>query len=253
MKIIGIPFASGSLGKNEGCENAPDLVVERLRNTLLNEEGNSVNFDYLKIKAYKTDFDLTHKSILHEPGDIYIGGDHSITYSSFSSLPGKNKGIIILDAHPDLEVGTRTPDHECYLRMLIEEGKVKKENVLLIGIRNVSKNELDYIKQNRIKCVYMKTLFENGIKETVDDLTEFAINFSELYLSIDVDVLDPAFAPGTGYREPGGMSVRELLFLLQRIKKMKNLRRIDLVEINPDRDINGMTLDCGSKILSTFF
>ena len=45
MKIIGIPFASGSLGKNEGCENAPDLVVERLRNTLLNEEGNSVNFD----------------------------------------------------------------------------------------------------------------------------------------------------------------------------------------------------------------
>lgn len=253
MRIIGIPFASGSLGKNEGCEKAPDLVVERLRNILLNEDGNSVNFDYLKIKAYKTDFDLTHKNILNESGDIYIGGDHSITYSAFSSLPGKNKGMIILDAHPDLEVGTRIPDHECYLRMLIEEGKVKKENVLLIGIRNVSKNELDYIKQNKIKCIYMKTVFENGIRETADDITEFAINFSELYLSIDIDVLDPAFASGTGYREPGGMSVRELLFLLQRIKKMKNLRRVDLVEINPDRDIDSMTVDCGSKILSTFF
>src|SRR3989344_3826829 len=239
MKIIGIPFSSGSLGKNDGCEKAPDLVIKRLRNISLNEEGNTVQFDFLNIEVDKNNFDLTHESILNSSGDIYLGG--------------KNKGMIILDAHPDLEVGTKTPDHECYLRMLIDEKKIPKENVLLIGIRNVSKNELDFIKQNKIKCIYMKTLFENGIKETADDITEFALNFSDLYLSIDIDVLDPAFAPGTGYKESGGMTVRELLFLLQRIKRMKNLRRIDLVEINPDKDFNGMTLDCGSKILSTFF
>mgnify|MGYP001587398445 FL=1 len=253
MKIIGIPFASGSLGKNEGCEKAPDLVVEKLRNILLNEDWNSVNFVYLKIKTDKNNFDFTHKNILNESGDIYIGGDHSVTYSSFSSLHGKNKGIIILDAHPDLEVGTKTPDHECYLRMLIEENAIKKENVLLVGVRCISKNELEFIKQNKIRCIYMKTLFENGIKETADDITEFAFGFSDLYLSIDIDVLDPAFAPGTGYREAGGMNVRELLFLVQRIKRMKNLRRIDLVEINPDKDFNDLTLDCGSKIISTFF
>ena len=253
MKIIGIPFSSGSLGKNDGCEKAPDLVIKRLRNISLNEEGNTVQFDFLNIEVDKNNFDLTHKSILNSSGDIYLGGDHSITYSSFSSLLGKNKGMIILDAHPDLEVGTKTPDHECYLRMLIDEKKIPKENVLLIGIRNVSKNELDFIKQNKIKCIYMKTLFENGIKETADDITEFALNFSDLYLSIDIDVLDPAFAPGTGYKESGGMTVRELLFLLQRIKRMKNLRRIDLVEINPDKDPSGITLGCGAKILSTFF
>ncbi|MBI2106806.1 arginase family protein [Candidatus Woesearchaeota archaeon] len=253
MKIIGIPFASGSLGKNEGCEKAPELVVKRLRDISVNEDGNSISFDFLKVDVDKNNFDSTHKEIQRVSGDVYIGGDHSITYSSFSSLPGKNKGIIILDAHPDLEVGTKTPDHESYLRVLIEERKIPKENILLVGIRSVSKNELDFIKQNKIKCIYMKSIFENGIRETADDITELAINFSDIYLSIDIDVLDPAFAPGTGYCEPGGMNIRELLFLLQRIKKMRNLKRIDLVEINPDKDSNGITLSCGAKILSTFF
>lgn len=253
MKIIGIPFASGSLGKNNGCEKAPELIVHRLNNISLNEEGNCIGFDFTNLNVDKNNFDITHKTIGSSSGDIYLGGDHSVTYSSFGSLQGKNKGIIIFDAHPDLEVGTKTPDHECYLRMLIENGEVKKENVLLIGIRSVSKNELDFIKKNRIKCIYMKTLFENGIKETADDITEFALNFSDLYLSIDIDVLDPVFAPGTGYTEPGGMSTRELLFLLQRIKRMKNLKKIDLVEINPDKDFNDATLNCGIKIISTFF
>ncbi|MBI4158791.1 arginase family protein [Candidatus Woesearchaeota archaeon] len=253
MKIIGVPFDSGSLGKNEGCEKAPDLIAKGLRGMSLNEDGNLITFDFSKVKVDRNNLDFTSKNLSNEPGDIYLGGDHSITYSSFNSLLGRNKGIVILDAHPDLEVGTSTPDHECYLRMLIEEGKVRKENVLLVGVRNISKNEMEFIKLNKIKCIPMKLIFENGIKETADDITEFALGFSDLYLSIDIDVLDPAFAPGTGYREPGGMSIRELLFLLQRIKKMRNLRRIDLVEVNPDKDFNDITIDCGSKILSTFF
>ena len=82
---------------------------------------------------------------------------------------------------------------------------------------------------------------------------EIALNFSDLYLSIYIDVLDPAFAPGTGYKESGGLSIRELLFFLQRISKIRNLKRVDLVEINPEKDKNDMTLDCGAKILSMFF
>jgi len=72
----------------------------------------------------------------------------------------------------------------------------------------------------------------------------------ELYVSIDIDVIDPAFAPGTGYCEPGGLSTRDFLYLIQRINKLKNLKAIDLVEINPDKDKENMTVKLGAKILS---
>ena len=134
MKIVKIPFSSGSLGKNNGCEKAPDLLVERLRKYELNEDGKSVIFEVSEVKTDKNNFDLTFENIGNEEGDIFIGGDHSITYSCFKSMKGKNKGIMIFDAHPDLEVGTKTVDHESYLRSLIEEGSVKKENVVLIGV-----------------------------------------------------------------------------------------------------------------------
>ncbi len=76
-----------------------------------------------------------------------------------------------------------------------------------------------------------------------------AKSFKDLYVSIDIDVLDPAFAPGTGYMEPGGLSTRELLFFLHRLKKLQNLRAYDLVEINPSKDVNELTSKVGSKIL----
>ena len=78
---------------------------------------------------------------------------------------------------------------------------------------------------------------------------EFA-NGKELYVSVDIDVIDPAFAPATGYPEPGGLSSREFIYLIQRINKMKNLRGIDIVEINPEKDENNLTIKLGAKILS---
>ena len=70
-----------------------------------------------------------------------------------------------------------------------------------------------------------------------------------MYFSIDIDVLDPAFAPGTGYIEPGGLSTRELIYLIQRIKLLKNIRKYDLVEVNPDRDISLTTCKAAAKIV----
>ena len=84
----------------------------------------------------------------------------------------------------------------------------------------------------------MKEIAANGVHEVSESIMSVAKNFSDLYVSIDIDVLDPAFAPGTGYMEPGGLSTRDLLFFLQRLKKLHNLRVFDLMEINPSKDIN---------------
>jgi agmatinase len=67
---------------------------------------------------------------------------------------------------------------------------------------------------------------------------------------LDIDVVDPAFAIATGYKEPGGLTSREFIYIIQRLNKIKNLKAIDLVEINPEKDVNGLTVKLGAKILS---
>ena len=68
-------------------------------------------------------------------------------------------------------------------------------------------------------------------------------------MSIDIDVLDPAYAPGVGFAEPGGFSSRELIYLVQRFKKLKNLKKVDIVEVNLDKDVNDMTVKMVAKLI----
>ncbi|MEM4368887.1 MAG: arginase family protein, partial [Candidatus Woesearchaeota archaeon] len=73
--------------------------------------------------------------------------------------------------------------------------------------------------------------------------------FDGLYVSIDIDVVDPAFAPGTGYPEPGGFSSRDLIYFLQRLRLLKNFMALDVVEINPLKDVQDLTVKLGAKLL----
>mgnify|MGYP002064946774 CR=1 FL=1 len=96
----------------------------------------------------------------------------------------------------------------------------------------------------------MKQLIEN-FDDSCEVIMEFANN-KELYVSIDIDFIDPAFAPATGYPESGGLSSGEFIYLISRINKMKNLRAVDLVEINFEKDKNfyNRTIKLGAKIIS---
>ena len=78
---------------------------------------------------------------------------------------------------------------------------------------------------------------------------ETACTWQATYLSIDIDVVDAAVAPGTGYPEPGGISARELISSVQRIKRLKNLQRIDIVEVNPEKDVQDLTVKLAAKVL----
>ena len=76
-----------------------------------------------------------------------------------------------------------------------------------------------------------------------------ARKFDALYVSVDIDVLDPAFAPGTGYTEPGGLTTRELIYFIQRLKNLKNIQMWDLVEVNPEKDVNNLTVMVAAKLI----
>lgn len=257
MKTIKIPFSSRE--DTKGTELAPDEVLEKTKELFMSEEGILPAFDINSVNVVSLNIEETNKNIYSKALEtlknnvrpLFLGGDHSITLpiiKAFSQVYPGNPGIVIFDAHPDAK-NNFTPSQEDLLCALVNQNIIKKENIILVGTRNWDKNEIEFIQKNKIKYFQMKEIISDGINEVSDSVMSVAKNFKDLYVSIDIDVLDPAFAPGTGYIEPGGLTTRELLFFLHRLKKLHNLRAFDLVEINLKKDINDMTIKVGAKTL----
>ena len=245
MKLIKIPYSQS------GTELAPEKVLSQLSKNL-SEDGILPIFEIDEIKVIITNSEETNNNIYNQAKEIleqnikplFLGGDHSITLpimKAFREIYPQNPGIIIFDAHCD---SLNDEDLIPYLAKII-----KKENVILVGNRTWNKDEFEFIKSNKIKYFSMKEIAQEGIHEISDAIMSVAKNFKDLYISIDIDVLDPAFAPGTGCQEPGGLTTRELLFFLHRLKRLKNIKAYDLVEINPKKDIDNITSKVGAKIL----
>jgi len=247
MILTKIPTSLGNMNKNKGCEKAPDEIIKELRNIEINELLKEIKYEISEVKV-SSNLDETNRNIENSKGDIFIGGDHSITYSLFKSLKSKNKGLIIFDAHVDLDNYTKTPTHEDFLRKLIDEKRLDSDNLVIIGTRRYWKNELDYIKEKNIRLITNKQIFENSIEDTCDTIMENFRKFDELYISIDIDVLDPSIVPGTYYTEPNGLQLNQLLYFIRRLKLLKNIKKIDLVEVNPDIE-NKITIKTAAKII----
>ncbi|MEA3430616.1 MAG: arginase family protein [Nanoarchaeota archaeon] len=255
MKLIKISSDQGALDK-KGSDKAPDKIIRGMYDLYLNEFGKFNEFEIDSVDIVKSNIDETNANIFEKIKSlnehaVLVGGDHSITYSTFKAFALNNPGagLIVFDAHPDCENNFSPPSHEDFLRVLIEERIVDASKVIIIGLRNWHKNEYDYLQSKKIKYFNMKEISEKGVREVCDSAMYVAKQWPAIYVSIDIDVVDPAFAPGTGYCEPGGLTSRELLYFLQRMKNFKNLKMVDLVEINPDKDMNGITVKLGSKIV----
>lgn len=249
MKIIKVPYSQGSLGKNLGTELAPDEILKELENIYLNENYSSFS---INIKEIKTDnenaennFQLISSSASEDA--VYLGGDHSITYPLFKAFASRyqNPGLIIFDSHPDCMPSKFT--HEDFLANIIKDGLTIPQNIILIGIRNPAIEEINFINENKIKVFDMKKIY-NNIQDVCDIIMENMRNCPAFYISVDIDVLDPAFAPGTSYLDPGGLATRELLYFIQRLKLLRNFRCADIVEVNPKKDINNITVKTAAKI-----
>ncbi len=253
MKIVTLSNAQGSLGRNDGCEKAPEAILECLKEDIwANEDGKRLTYDVVDSTILPSDsFVDIEKKTASLDGDIFLGGDHSLTYSLFKHFVKKHPraGLIIFDAHPESFAQFKFPTHGDWLRYLLDEGILDPAHVLLVGVRSFEPSEIAYLRGKGVRIFMMKQLFED-LSGVCDTVMELARSFDPLYLSIDIDVLDPSCAPGTGYAEPGGLTTRQLLYLLQRLKLLRNLRRIDLVEVNPDKDSNRLTVKAAAKILA---
>lgn len=174
---------------------------------------------------------------------IFLGGDHSITYATLRALRSFYRGrlgLVYLDAHPDLydEYEGDRYSHACTLRRIVEEGFVDPRDVILAGVRAATPSQLDFAEKAGITVL--------GVEEA-EDLAAYLKEGMPYYISYDLDVLDPAYAPGVGNPEPGGLSTREMVRIIKSLPE--DVLAFDVVEASPPHDPSGLTLFTAAKII----
>jgi agmatinase len=170
---------------------------------------------------------------------IMLGGDHSITYGAVRALSTTfpELSIVQFDAHPDLYdslEGDRW-SHACQFARILEEGLAKR--LVQVGIRTMTGHQRDQAARFGVDVIDMRR-WTAGERPTAN---------APVYLSIDLDGLDPAFAPGVSHLEPGGLSVRDVVTEIHRLGN--KLVAADVVELNPTRDVNSMTAFVAAKLV----
>ncbi|MEX2269915.1 MAG: agmatinase [Vicinamibacterales bacterium] len=170
---------------------------------------------------------------------ISLGGDHSITYPIMRAIAKRHRGVTILhvDAHADLydEYEGDRYSHACPFARIMEEDLCAR--LVQVGIRTLTPHQRDQIARFGVDAIEMQH-FAGGARPAVN---------GPVYLSVDLDGLDPAFAPGVSHREPGGLSVRDVLTIIQGLKGP--IVGADVVEFNPSQDIGDLTASTAAKIV----
>lgn len=188
---------------------------------------------------------------------ITIGGDHAISWGSISGVLKHNPevGVIYLDAHGDCNISERSASHHihgmhmAYLMGFGEDkyvGRYTKnllpvENILYVGARSLDPYEVELIKEQGISRITCDVINSDMI-QVLDTISDFMSRFKQIHVSLDIDVLDPSIAPGTGVPEVGGITEEALHEVLDFIlTKSDQVKSLDLVEYNPLLDIEERT------------
>ena len=256
--ILGVPFDVTSTFRS-GARFAPFAI----REASLNIETYSfrAGFDFEELKLHDLGdlnivgeadetirrVELVSKELLNENKlPVLIGGEHTITLGALQSM-GDGITIVSFDAHLDLrnEYLGRTLSHATFMRRIWENTHPHK--ILEVGTRAVCREELEYAKEFDIPFLTTQQIYRYGIENTIEKIVQQLSDQDRIYLSIDMDVLDPAFAPAVQNPEPDGLSIRTLLDILSGICDERILG-FDVVEVTPHYD-RGSTAIQAAKII----
>jgi len=257
VTIFGIPFDSTHSYK-PGCRFGPDAIRDAFNNIEIFQPEFGVDLETVNISdlgntkhtVVATEMLRMIENITSELAKqgkqiIILGGEHLITLGSFTCFP-KDTGYVVFDAHYDLrdQYADIKLSHAAYLRRIVEERG--SENIVHVGARAFVKEELAFLKEHNIATVSDKEIRNGNGPKLLKDITS---TFDHIYLSIDLDVLDPAFAPGVGNPEAVGISSRELYDMITTLQN-KKIVAADVVELNPTYD-NGSTASMAAKMIAT--
>ncbi len=184
--------------------------------------------------------------IEHGKKPIFLGGDHFVTYPIIKALGKKidDLTIIHLDAHADIydSYGGNIYSHASPFARIMEERLVSR--LVTVGVRTMNEHQREQVKRFGIEVVRMSEVGEGG---GASRLSRLDLGGRPVYVSFDMDVLDPAFAPGVSHHEPGGMTTRLAIDLINSLDA--EIVGADVVELNPGRDVSGITAAAAAKIV----
>tara|TARA_B100000929_G_scaffold259965_1_gene223986 strand:+ start:4688 stop:5563 length:876 start_codon:yes stop_codon:yes gene_type:complete len=255
--IFGVPFDSTHSYK-PGCRFGPDVIRDAFNNIEIFEPDFGVDLETVNIQdlgniqhtVVATEMlnmvEKTTKELQKNKNQLIIlGGEHLLTYGTYMSFP-KETGYVVFDAHYDLrdEYADIKLSHAAYLRRIVE--KRGAENLIHVGARAYVKEELEFLREHNIKTITNQQIRDGDGPKLLNQMTE---DFDSVYTSIDLDVLDPAFAPGVGNPESIGITSRELYDMITSLQE-RNIVSADIVELNPSFD-NGSTASLAAKMIST--
>jgi agmatinase len=250
--LVGLPY-DGSSSFRRGAAAAPRAIRDALRSPASNAWSETgVDLGSPDALADAGDVDLANttdvrgaietgiRSVLREGGrPVALGGDHSVTYPVLRALRSAHPALTVLhfDAHPDLYAefeGDRF-SHACPFARVMEERLA--DHLVQVGIRTMNGHQRAQADRYGVEVIDMRA-WVAGARPAVH---------GPVYLSIDIDAFDPAFAPGVSHREPGGLGVREVLTVIQSLAGP--IVGADVVEFNPSEDALGVTGAVCAKVV----
>ncbi|KJS12056.1 MAG: hypothetical protein VR67_11285 [Peptococcaceae bacterium BRH_c8a] len=276
--IMGVPFdLAVSCGK--GAYQAPEKIRYLSRylpattedGVYLNQvkvfDAGDVQVDLNWERYFKTVEDRAYALLTTGKFCLFLGGDHSVTIPlqkafgryNIAERGGKREsgkiGVIHFDAHCDLcnSYDGHHWSHACTERRSLDE-VINPGDLTLLGIRSYEKEELDFLRQHpEITVIQARDVYSRGIAALYRDMEAHYRNYEAIYFTLDIDVLDPAFAPGTGTPEAGGLTSRELLELVKLIVANLPVKAMDIVEVSPGMDRSDITCWAALKIIYEVF
>jgi agmatinase len=257
--MLGVPFDGGAVFL-PGSRFGPDHVRQCSRNAdrpclerdVRVRDGGNLAFPFMdRVKVRDVIANAVHVIATAGAVPFCVGGDHSITQACLEGLSRMHGplALVHIDAHPDTSSSAHVGDrnhHGATVRVALEDGFVRKGAVFQIGVRVAQ--DLAFVKEWDLK-VYPMDLLDSEGPAKVATVIRTCLGETPTYVSIDIDAVDPAFAPGTGGQEPGGLTSRELFSLVRNLLGIK-LVGLDVVEILPLKDVSNITGVLGASVLS---
>lgn len=262
--VFGIPW-DGSVSFRAGAKEAPNA----LRSITYTVAPTTERFDSLenfKIKDIGDFEGLDRDQVFGQAEETVaalvkekkfftmIGGDHSVTIPVLKGIDkaiGKAFGIIHIDAHFDL-CDTLSGDalsHGCTEQRALElENVTGPENLFFIGIRSVEPQELEFIQSTPVQVINARDYSKMGTAAVIEKAKAALAHLEAIYITLDIDALDPAYAPGTGTPQLGGLTARELLDLLEGLFELPVIG-FDVVEVAPALDASWTSVFAARKIV----
>jgi len=248
--ILGVPF-DGTSTYRTGARFAPTTIREASLNIETYSFRACMDVEdiwlhdlgdlhiYGEVNETLKRLEMVSKDLLIEKKvPVFIGGEHSITLGSVRGV-GENVAIVSFDAHLDLRnkyLG-RTISHATFMRRISED--IGSDKILEIGTRAVCREELNYAKEVNLKFLTVQKIRRDGLKKTIKNVTDFLIDFEKIYLTIDMDVIEPAFVSAVQNPEPDGLSMPMFFDILCGLCDHRIIA-FDVVEVTPHYD-NGIT------------